>query len=143
MSIQATDHPPLAVRLGCTHVSARPVAGGWTALQWAPASGPCTMSPVTDYETAVDYARGLAATLSNAVLDLPDGMGVFKGRGRIDITRRDDELEVVHWSPSKSSFALLRCFALDDRKRAILFALGSLSNYTTPEGASRLGRIAR
>ncbi len=135
---------PVAVRIGFAHVSVAPVAGGWVMVVWSAMTGPTPMCAVRDYEGAVDQARAYVAIEPiNRILDLPDGVGEMDGRGLVHVDRRDDGwLEIMHESASGNSFALLRRYAGPDRKRAMLFALEALGEYTNGKGkASRLDRV--
>jgi hypothetical protein len=77
------------------------------------------------------------------MLDLPDGVGQVDGRGFVHVDRREDGmLEVMHQSASGNSLATLGRYAGPDRKRAMLFAVDVLAQYTNGrDQASRLGRL--
>ncbi|TCJ38825.1 hypothetical protein [Parafrankia sp. BMG5.11] len=135
---------PAAVRLGFTHVCVAPVSSGWAAMMWAKTGGPYGLSAALDYEGAVDRARAyVAVDPATRVLDVPAGQGEMDGRGLVHVDRRDDGcLEVTQESASGNSFALLRRYRAPDRKRAMLFAVEVLAQYTNGKGQpSRLGRV--
>lgn len=135
---------PIAVRLGLTLVSVSRSRQGWAACMWSRATkGPVPLSQPTTYEAAVDRARAYVAIDPTVrVLDLPLGVGDVEGRGLVHLDLRDSgEIEVMHESASGNSFATLRTYPKEDRKRACLFALDVLATYSNPKGASRLGRV--
>lgn len=136
---------PIAVRLGLTHISVAPLSGGFAMVAWSAATnGPRPLCGARDYEGAVDQARAYAAIDPlRSILELPDGEGQVDGRGLVHVDRRDDgSLEVMQESASGNSFALLRRFRAPERKRALLFALEMLGEYTNGRNqASRLGRL--